>query len=165
MIIKRVNLQKIFNEYKQGALNLLRNKAVKSFDGKIFSLNQDFSVKEKFDIAELTFVDFENLIEDKEKLYLPFVDSFDSFVTCVNGLDFDLDEGLEPEWLEGIGYIQSNERLVDIGELTVAFNNIPGFILWRDNDFNLLFGQYFKNETYCIVLDNIGFLKDDILNF
>ncbi|MGL4742378.1 MAG: hypothetical protein ACRC41_16555 [Sarcina sp.] len=165
MIVKDINLKYIFENYKKGSLNLLRNKAIKAFDGKVLILDENFSIKEKFDIANLSLVEFETLINSKQKIYFPFVDSFDSFVTAVNGIDFDLDEGLEPEWLEGVGYVESSSRLVDIGDLTISSYNIPGFILWKNIEFNILFAEYFTNKNKLITIDNVGFLKNDILNF
>lgn len=165
MIIKEIDLKYVVETYKQGALNLLRNKAIKAFDGKILIIDEKFYIKEKVDIDKLNVERIENFLSDGEFLYFPFVDSFDSFVTAINGIDFDLDEGLEPEWLEGVGYVQSSERLVDIGDLTISPSNTPGFIIWKTEDFNLSFGEYFKNDCKCLVLDNIGFLKQDILDF
>lgn len=158
MIIKNLDIEK----YISGVKVLIGQKDIKALNGQVLTLADDLKVKSIIDIN----CDIKNIIENGEKVYLPFVSGFDSYVRCINGTEFDLDEGLEPEWIEGVGYIDSAIRLIDTGDFTISAKNIAGFIAKKvDEGYQIDIAEYLLGDEGVSIVKNTGLLGIEIKEF
>ena len=163
MEFKTIDIKVFIERYKDGVRNILRTRMIKSLEGEVLivSNNGDILKKELFDCC-----DFKEVLDKGEILYLPFVAGFDGLVRTVSGEEFDIDEGIEPDWIEGVGYIPMGERIIDIGDFTPSYNNLAGFTLRKkENDFKIYYGEYIKNESKIRYIDNAGLLGEIIKEF
>ena len=166
MNIKNLDLYNFIDSYKKGVENILRNRSVKSLEGEVLIVSKELDVKKEYKISELSFEEIKSFLENKEILYLPFVSGFDSYVIAVSGAEFDLDEGIEPEWLEGVGYIPSGSRMVDIGDYTISYKNLAGFMIEKlDSEYKILFAEIIKGNNKIKEVINAGLLGIEIKAF
>lgn len=62
-------------------------------------------------------------------IYLPVTTAVYDEMTMLNGDEVDLNEGLGAEYIEGLCYVPSSGRLIDIGDLKVSINTRVGLLL------------------------------------
>ncbi|MGL4450185.1 MAG: hypothetical protein ACRCTZ_03200 [Sarcina sp.] len=161
-----LDLYNFIVNYKIGIENILKNKSVKALENEFYVLSELLEIEEVLKLDNLNKESIENYLNDKKVIYLPFVGGFDSYVTCVNGSEFDLDEGLENDWVEGVGYIPSGSRIVDVGEFTISYRNLAGIILMNQNNIcNFKIGEYLKGEKVIKEVKNTGLLGMEIKEF
>lgn len=166
MEFKNLDLYNFIESYKVGIDNILRTKSVKVLENTFYILSELLKIEESIDINTLSKESLESLLDEKKIVYLPFVGGFDSYVTCVNGSEFDLDEGMENDWIEGVGYIPSGSRIIDVGEFTVSYRNLAGFILTKKNDiYQVTIAEYLKGEISAKEINVAGLLGMEIKSF
>lgn len=163
MILENLNIDIILAKYKDGVENILKTKDIKVLSGQIFEISDDFSIKKEHNLNNF---DLKKCLKEGGKIYLPFVSAFESYVKCVNGSQFDLDEGLEADWIEGIGYVDSGMRFIDVGNFTISKNNLVGFMIEKKKcGYEVLIGEYILGSTKIEKIKNTGLLGIEINNF
>ncbi|MGL4762206.1 MAG: hypothetical protein ACRCWG_12220 [Sarcina sp.] len=166
MNIENLDLYNFINNYKKGVENILRNKSIKALEGEFLIISNELNIQQTYAREKLSADLIKELLDLKNKLYFPFVGGFDSYVISVNGAEFDLDEGIEPEWIEGAGYIPSGSRLVDIGDFTISYRNLAGFIIEENNgSYKVTIAEYLKGSNSIKRVENTGLLGIEIKSF
>lgn len=70
-----------------------------------------------------------DLFNEEVEIYLPVTTAVYDEMTMLNGDEVDLNEGLGAEYIEGLCYVPSSGRLIDIGDLKVSINTRVGLLL------------------------------------
>lgn len=161
-----LDLYNFLDSYKRGIENILKTRSFKVLENEFYLLSESLKVNDILSLSNLNQDSLKNLLEDKKIIYLPFVGGFDSYVRCVNGSEFDLDEGMDNDWIEGVGYIPSGSRIIDVGDFTVSYKNIAGFIFTKENNiYKVRIAEYLKGQTSVKEIINSGLLGIEIKNF
>lgn len=161
-----LNLNKMILDYKSGIFNIIKNKSVKALEGEILEVDESGNIKNINAFDNYTEANIKSMLENGQRVYFPFVSGFDSYVLTVLGEGFDLDDGLEADWLEGIGYVPTAGRTIDVGEFTISYRNLVGFILYSiDGEYKVEVAEYIKGSDKIKYIQNSGLLGKDIEKF
>lgn len=154
MKFENLDINMFLKNYINGTENYINDNI------KVFIVNDNKSLSEVKCIDDMGTLIFDNA------LYLPFVNGFGTYVKCINGSEFDLDEGLEPEWIEGIGYVDTSSRLIDTGDFVISDKNIPGMLIRKDIEgYEILYAQHLLGSSKFEIIDKAGLLGIEMNEF
>lgn len=161
-----LDLNKMVPSYKDGILNIIKNRSVKALEGEILEIDSNRNVKNIIAFNDYNEELVKEKLENGVELYFPFVSGFDAYVLTVLGEGFDLDDGIEADWLEGIGYVPTGGRTIDIGELSISYKNLVGFTVRIINgEYQVKVAEYIKGSNNIKYIENAGLLGKDIEKF
>lgn len=112
----------------------------------------------------------QDLLGKDVMIYLPVTTAVYDEMTILNGDEVDLNEGLGAEYIEGLCYIPSSGRLIDIGDLKVSINTRVGLLLDIKKgiiNFNLIQGRVDRdlNLQEFNEIQNFGIVEIEIKKY
>lgn len=118
------NIKNFIKEYKKDLTKYLINR--KAITEKIYEVDlKNNEIKEELELETLNTALNKKHIE----LYLPITTAVYDDMVIINGDEVDLNEGLGAEYVEGLTYMPTYGRMIDIGDLNISINGRVGLII------------------------------------
>ena len=160
-----LDVKSLLEDYKNLVEKIVKNKKRKYLEGEVLVLNNKSKIDYiyKADTLDIEKINYE--VDNGKAIYFPFVSGFDGEIITIAGEEFDLDAGIDFDYIEGMGYMPTSERIMDVGEFSISAKNLVGFILFKEDEYKIEIGQWIKGSNDIKIIKNSGFIKKDIDKF
>ncbi|WP_066869158.1 hypothetical protein [Clostridium mediterraneense] len=160
-----LDIESLLEDYKNSVEKIIKDGKRKYLESEVLELSDKSKVDYIYKAHTLDVGKINNQLNKGKAIYFPFVSGFDGEIITIVGEEFDLDVGIDFDYIEGMGYMPTSERIMDVGELSISAKNLVGFILSKDNEYKIEIGQWIKGSNNIKIVKNAGFIKKDIDKF